>query len=74
MWLEGGLHNEASDGACRQLYHRLIWREKVMRYLNVHAGTVERLYYEFSDDGISWLIHDKQILEDFAEWLSCVNL
>ena len=47
-----------------------------MRYLNVHAGTVERLYYEFSDDraSASWLTHDKQILEDFAEWLSCVNL
>lgn len=56
--------------------------EKIMRYLNehgklnVHAGTVERLYYEFSDDraSASWLTPDKQILEDFAEWLSCVNL
>ena len=56
--------------------------DKIMSYLNehgklnVHAGTVERLYYEFSYEraSVSWLTLDKQTLEDFAEWLSCVNL
>ena len=56
--------------------------EKIMRYLNehgklnVHAGTVERLYYEFSyiTASAGWLTPDKQTLEDFTEWLSCVNL
>lgn len=56
--------------------------EKIMSYLNehgklnVHAGTVERLYYEFSEEvaSASWLIPDEPWLEEFADWLSNVNL
>lgn len=55
--------------------------EKILRYLkangtlNIQPSTVERLYYDFSDThACGWCIVDEERLEEFADYLSEVEL
>ena len=51
--------------------------ERILSYLNengtllVKPTTVEKLYYEFSEDEYcaSWMCVDDGLLEEFADWL-----
>lgn len=55
--------------------------EAIMVYLNDHgkltvsADTVERLYYQYSDERCcGWRIVDEETLADFADWLAELDL
>lgn len=55
--------------------------KKIMDYLNergkinVSAKTIEDLYYDFSDRSCAvWLYVDDDILKDFEEWLTEVDI
>ena len=49
----------------------------ILDYLNEHGtlfvsgATIEKLYYEFSEDrySASWICVDDDVLEEFANWL-----
>ena len=51
--------------------------ERILDYLNRHGTllvkplTIEKLYYEFSEDQYcaSWMCVDGGLLEEFADWL-----
>ena len=56
-------------------------KKKILSYLRKHgeilvsAGTVEKLYYDFSDTRCaSWLSVDEETLEAFADWLDGIIL
>lgn len=56
--------------------------EQILKYLrehgvlNVSGATVEALYYQFSADRFcaGWVIVDEAILEEFADWLSGIDI
>lgn len=51
--------------------------KRILDYLNEHGtlfvsgSTIEKLYYEFSEDKYcaSWLCVDDNVLAEFADWL-----
>ena len=53
----------------------------ILDYLNEHGDilvselTIERLYYEFSDERYcaGWMSVDEQMLEEFETWLDCYD-
>lgn len=55
---------------------------KILGYLNKHGkilvkpSTIESLYYDFSDErySASWICADDQILTEFEEWLTKVDI
>ena len=56
--------------------------EKILKYLTEHgnilvdSSTIEDLYYEFSSRKYeaSWMRVNEQILEEFEEWLSELDI
>lgn len=56
--------------------------KRILNYLNEHGTllvkplTVEKLYYDFSEDQYcaSWMCVDDDILEEFANWLDEVDI
>lgn len=54
----------------------------ILDYLNKHGkilvkpSTIESLYYDFSDDRYcaSWMCVNDQMLEEFEEWLTKIDI
>lgn len=55
---------------------------KILDYLNKHGkilvkpSTIESLYFRFSDERYctGWMIVDQELLEEFEEWLTEVDI
>ena len=56
--------------------------KRILDYLNEHGkilvkpSTIESLYYDFSDEQYcaSWMCVDEQILEEFENWLTYIDI
>lgn len=56
--------------------------KRILDYLNEHGkifvkpSTIESLYYDFSDEQYcaSWMCVDEQILEEFENWLTGIDI